>query len=511
MKSITLFSLCFFQTKSHPINLKKSQLLSPVYILLLVLGMSSSSFGQLFQNTTTQVVLPNGTVEPGSTSQTYTWTACANDSLIVVECWGAGGGGARSQTNHRCAAGGGGGAYVRDTITVTPGVTYTVTVGGGGEGWMRGDVPALGAGTIDQAQRPGRPSFFANLGGDTLVLAAGGQSPRTSNEHDGNSSGGAVVDCIFSPIGIAYAGGRGAAATQGILTGGSAGTGGISGAGGGGAGSTDPGGSATAGVSAGGIGASVGGGNGAAGVTSGGNHGNPGLAWGGGGSGAYKGGGGSADGVGGFGAHGAVRITRFNDTLSLSDGSCLPTPLPIELLSFEGALNNSRAIDLNWSTASEINNDYFTIKRSYDGLNWQVVSHVNGAGNSQSLLNYSIADNSFDVSFPTVYYSLQQTDFDGTVSPDTKIAVNISELWGDLLVYPNPTNGALHVKIMKEGGNEQLLLVDLLGKEHTNNVTVESFGQGNEFLLNVSQLSSGVYYVVYGSERIKFVKTDKGN
>jgi hypothetical protein len=89
--------------------------------------------------------------------------------------------------------------------------------------------------------------------------------------------------------------------------------------------------------------------------------------------------------------------------------------------------------------------------------------------------------------------------------------VNISELWGDLLVYPNPTNGALHVKFMKEGGNEQLMLVDLLGKEHTNNVTVESFGQGNEFLLNVSQLSSGVYYVVYGSERIKFVKTDKGN
>jgi hypothetical protein len=468
-------------------------LLSPVYILLLVLGMSSSSFGQLYENTTEQIVRANNTIPEGSTSQTYTWIACDNDSLIVVECWGGGGGGARSQTFNSPTAGGGGGAYTRDTIVVTPGATYTVTVGAGGEGWQQG---GLGAGTVDQTQRPGRPSFFATSGGVILVLAAGGSSSRTANTHNGNSSGGQVADCIFSTNGVAYAGGRGGVPASSR-----------SGGGGGCAGSDGPGDDATGNI--GGAGETFGGGKGADGVAVN-NMGATGENWGGGGSGGHRAGGGNPEQPGGFGAHGAVRVTRFNDTLSLSDGSCLPIPLPIELLSFEGALND-RVIDLSWSTASEINNDYFIVKRSYDGIIWNVMAQVNGAGSHQGELNYALTDFDFDPAYSTVYYALSQVDYDGTTSQERKIAVSLAGLWNELSIFPNPTNEFLHVKFHAEKQNEQLTVLDLFGKEHTKAVEVGVFGQDNEFLLNVSQLSSGVYFIVHGSERMKFVKSEKAN
>ncbi len=84
--------------------------------------------------------------------------------------------------------------------------------------------------------------------------------------------------------------------------------------------------------------------------------------------------------------------------------------LPIELLSFTPEIKPDR-IKLNWTTGTEINNDYFTLERSRDMYGWEVLGFVPGAGNSSVPLSYSFSDlRPLD---GLAYYRLKQTDFDG--------------------------------------------------------------------------------------------------
>jgi hypothetical protein len=84
--------------------------------------------------------------------------------------------------------------------------------------------------------------------------------------------------------------------------------------------------------------------------------------------------------------------------------------LPIDLLSFVSVIKPDR-IFLNWTTGSEINNDYFTLERSRDLYGWEVLGFVEGAGNSSVPIDYSFSDlRPLD---GLAYYRLKQTDFDG--------------------------------------------------------------------------------------------------
>lgn len=90
-----------------------------------------------------------------------------------------------------------------------------------------------------------------------------------------------------------------------------------------------------------------------------------------------------------------------------------PIALPISLYSFDAYhLDNiSNEIQIEWITYSEINNDYFTVYKSYDGYDWTELTKIQGAGNSNSELSYSTRDSN---PRPGVqYYKLRQTDYDG--------------------------------------------------------------------------------------------------
>ena len=94
-------------------------------------------------------------------------------------------------------------------------------------------------------------------------------------------------------------------------------------------------------------------------------------------------------------------------------------PLPITLNSFTGELLSGlgNSIQLNWSTASEKDNDYFTMWRSFDGQSWKEITQLTGAGNSNELLNYQYIDRNIivqSIENSTIYYKLSQTDYDGT-------------------------------------------------------------------------------------------------
>jgi len=89
---------------------------------------------------------------------------------------------------------------------------------------------------------------------------------------------------------------------------------------------------------------------------------------------------------------------------------CLGTALPIELLYFDGEAEDN-INKLYWETASQMNNDYFTIEHSTNGEDYEVITHISGEGTTTERVYYEYLVYNFE---PTVnYYRLSQTDYDG--------------------------------------------------------------------------------------------------
>ncbi len=103
------------------------------------------------------------------------------------------------------------------------------------------------------------------------------------------------------------------------------------------------------------------------------------------------------------------------------DEYCCMTPLPIELLSFYGK-NNNGINELFWVTATEINNDYFTLEKSTDVSTWSTVTTVPGT-NKLSIMYYSVTDRSVQ----TTYYRLKQTDYDYKFTYSETIVINLDK------------------------------------------------------------------------------------
>ncbi|MCO6501027.1 MAG: T9SS type A sorting domain-containing protein [Vicingus serpentipes] len=171
--------------------------------------------------------------------------------------------------------------------------------------------------------------------------------------------------------------------------------------------------------------------------------------------------------------------------------------LPIELASFEVNCISGR-VDLNWTTLTEINNNYFTVERSQDGINWQEVTRVNGAGNSNQLLSYKATDNNALIG--TSYYRLKQTDFDGVfkyfpLESASCVDINTEKV----LIYPNPSENYFGF-IYSENVNElKLRITDVRGRE----VLLKDYRniEGDvAIIVDVADLASGVYNVSFVTE-----------
>ena len=93
--------------------------------------------------------------------------------------------------------------------------------------------------------------------------------------------------------------------------------------------------------------------------------------------------------------------------------SSVSAPLPVELVAFTSQCNGN-AVELNWTTASETNNDFFTVQRSEDGVSFQDIGVVAGNGSSTQMNSYSFVDHLPMTS--AVYYRLKQTDYNGQFS-----------------------------------------------------------------------------------------------
>lgn len=110
--------------------------------------------------------------------------------------------------------------------------------------------------------------------------------------------------------------------------------------------------------------------------------------------------------------------------------------LPIELISFD-AIANQNQVDLSWATASEKNNDFFTIERTADGISYEEVAKIQGQGNSSTKTHYVYTD--VKPLSGVSYYRLKQTDFNGESEVFEVKSVFIPKRTMDSEVFPNPT------------------------------------------------------------------------
>lgn len=172
-------------------------------------------------------------------------------------------------------------------------------------------------------------------------------------------------------------------------------------------------------------------------------------------------------------------------------GSFVPgNELPIELLSFE-AKRKDDIVEVDWSTASEINNNYFTILRSLNGSNWNAIGNVEGAGNSTSTLTYQFIDN--EPINGTSFYQLKQTDFNGDYALSNIAIVQYESTDNDLQIFPNPTEGLITI-FAKEEEIDQVKIYNTIGQDITNQIVI-NYISNTQMSVDLSGLSSGYYFI----------------
>ncbi len=184
-------------------------------------------------------------------------------------------------------------------------------------------------------------------------------------------------------------------------------------------------------------------------------------------------------------------ITSFSQTTF----GTATAPLPVELKDFNAVRANG-VTKLNWSTATEVNNDRFEILRSVDQNKWEVIGIVDSktvSGNSNELLKYSFNDNTRFTS-QQVYYRLKQVDFDGTSALSQIVQVSIEfEQSVAVSTYPNPVDDQLTIELDSPFSGEAFIkLTSLNGREIFNRKIKTSLGL-NSFSINTSGLRAGIY------------------
>jgi len=171
--------------------------------------------------------------------------------------------------------------------------------------------------------------------------------------------------------------------------------------------------------------------------------------------------------------------------------------IPVELTSFSVLLVPD-GVEINWSTATELNNFGFDIERcalSAERQAWDKIGFVNGQGTTAQKNEYSFVDNKIDEG--VFFYRLKQIDFNGSYnySNEVKIDTHLPKEFFLEQNYPNPFNPATKIKYqIPQSRFISLIVYDVIGNEIA--ILVEEFKlAGNyEVEFNALSLSSGIYF-----------------
>ncbi len=185
----------------------------------------------------------------------------------------------------------------------------------------------------------------------------------------------------------------------------------------------------------------------------------------------------------------SARVTSFSPfTIGSSTGL---NPLPVSLLNFN-AVAADKQVKINWSTSSEIDNDFFTVQKSLDGKSWSVIGIVNGIENSTQFTNYSSIDRAPVNGLQ--FYRLIQTDINGLSTTSNIVTVNLIN--GDIVpatvtLFPNPANNIVNVNLSEMVSDATITVFNNMGMK-----VMELQNQsGKMFVLDMTKFETGIYTI----------------
>ncbi len=217
---------------------------------------------------------------------------------------------------------------------------------------------------------------------------------------------------------------------------------------------------------------------------------------------AWTTGGGTINGAGGDGRKVADGYALRMGLTSFSEFGIGSTqagnPLPIQLVSFTAKLNRSGLVELTWVTATEVNNDFFSVERSIDGINFEEILQVKGAGNTNRTLSYKAVDG--NPLTGVSYYKLKQTDYDGTFTYSNVVSVTNNGIATSVpanvnwTVFPNPAFAGGLMNVTADGATSKIKVA--VYDATTGSIVAETISANEQAAVELNEnLKSGIYIV----------------
>ena len=180
--------------------------------------------------------------------------------------------------------------------------------------------------------------------------------------------------------------------------------------------------------------------------------------------------------------------------------------LPVILLEFDAECGQDE-IDVWWTTAAEINNDYFLLERSINYDQWEYVTTTYGQGTTSVPMHYSITDNFYN-DINSVYYRLTQYDFDGAETIYEPIVVNCSQDNGGLSLHNiHYDNNRLRVSFLSNSASDVTLEVySLSGSPFLQSQIKGVCKHSINWLVELIDLPEGVYLISLSNRQEKVVR-----
>ena len=178
--------------------------------------------------------------------------------------------------------------------------------------------------------------------------------------------------------------------------------------------------------------------------------------------------------------------------------------LPVSLINLKAQKINKTSL-ITWATATELNNDYFSIERKTPISEYEIIGTVKGAGNSNTLLNYSFIDNN-PVANSLNYYRIVQHDFNGVKETFGPVSLRFGNLISEVTLSPNPFDNSITLTIDDESVINKIAVTNIVGELiFEQNIEVNS-----SITINTETWKPGNYFITLtGSHTIKIFRQVK--